>query len=92
VIPVRHVIPNALAVVLEKAPLTPEKVAFAWRGAVGPAVDHVTTVELHGATLTVHARDEAWRRELEKAAGTIRTRMNAVLGDGVVRGLDVRLD
>jgi ABC-2 type transport system permease protein len=45
--------PAALASVLRLAPLTPEKVAFAWRTAVGAAVDRVTSVELRGSTLAV---------------------------------------
>ena len=43
--------PDALAAVLRRAPLTPEKVAFSWRTAVGPAVDKVTSVELHDGVL-----------------------------------------
>ena len=88
-IPAQQVIPDALAVILRKAPLTPEKVAFAWRTAVGPAVDRVTTVELKGRVLHVRAKDAAWQREVERSAALIRTRLAALLGDDVVRGLDV---
>ena len=81
--------PGALAAILRKAPLTPEKVAFAWRTAVGPAVDRVTTIERKGKELQVRAKDAAWQREVERSAGLIRARLDALLGDGVVRGLDV---
>ena len=81
--------PEALAVVLRKAPLTPDKVAFAWRTAVGPAVDRVTTVELKGRVLQVRAKDPAWQREVERSASLIRSRLATLLGDDVVRGLDV---
>ena len=81
--------PDALAVVLRKAPLTPDKVAFAWRTAVGPAVDRVTTVELKGRVLQVRAKDPAWQREVERSAGLIRSRLGLLLGDEVVRGLHV---
>jgi hypothetical protein len=90
-VPVHLVIPGALTAVLQKAPLTPEKVAFAWRLAVGPAVHKVTDVELLRNTLVVQAKDPDWRREVERAAGLIRHRMNNVLGAGVVRGLEVTL-
>ena len=80
--------PAAMAEILRRAPLTPEKVAFAWRSAVGPAVDKATTVELHNGVLRVRARDASWQREVERSAGLIRTRLNQVLGD-VVRSLDV---
>jgi len=89
VIPVHEVIPGALAAMLERAPLTPEKVAFAWRLAVGPAVDRSTTIELRQAVLYVRAKDPAWRREVERAAGGIRVRLRELLGPGVVRDISV---
>jgi hypothetical protein len=89
VIPVHDVMSGALAEVLRKAPLTPEKVAFAWRTAVGPAVDRVTSIELKGRVLHVRAKDASWQREVERSAALIRNRLNALLGDDVVRGLDV---
>jgi hypothetical protein len=88
-IPVKKVLPHALASVLEKAPLTPEKVAFAWRMAVGPAIDQATTIELRGRELLVRVKDQAWQREVERSAGLIRARLRELLGDGVVRGIDV---
>lgn len=89
VIPVNQVVPDALAAVLRRAPLTPDKVAFAWRTAVGSAMDRVTTVELKGRVLHVRAKDAAWQREIERSAGLIRSRLGALLGADVVRGLDV---
>lgn len=90
-IPVQRLMPEALSAVLRKAPLTPEKVAFAWRTAVGASVDRATSVVLDGHTLRVTARDAQWRREIEHSAGLIRARLEALLGAGVVRGLDVTL-
>lgn len=91
-IPSQQVMPAALAVVLRKAPLTPEKVAFAWRTAVGPAVDRATTVALKGRVLHVRATDAAWQREVERSAALIRTRLATLLGDDIVGGLDVIVD
>ena len=88
-IPVHQIMPEALAVILRDAPLTREKIAFAWRTAVGPAVERVTTIELKGQMLHVQARDAAWRREIERSAGIVCTRLKTLLGDDVVRGLDV---
>jgi hypothetical protein len=82
--------PSALAAILRKAPLTPEKVAFAWRAAVGPAVDKATTVELRDGVLRVRARDATWQREVERSAALIRSRLQALLGDDVVRYIDVK--
>ena len=88
-IPVHAIVPDALAEVLRKAPLTAEKVAFAWRMAVGPAVDRVTTIELKNGILHVRARDAAWQREVERSGRLIRTRLDALLGETVVRAIDV---
>jgi hypothetical protein len=88
-IPVGQFMPDALAEILRQAPLTPEKVAFAWRTAVGPGVERVTSVELKGHVLHVQARDAAWQREIERSAGHIRARMARLLGGDVVRGFEV---
>ena len=87
-IPAHQLIPSALAGILRKAPLTPEKVAFAWRSAVGPAVDNATTIELRGAVLYVQTRDATWQREVERSAGLIRSRLATLLGN-VVRSIEV---
>jgi len=89
VIPVNYVMTGALASILRRAPLTPEKVAFSWRTAVGPAVDNVTAVELHDGVLYVRAKDAAWQREVERSAALIRSRLDGLLGDRVVRRIEV---
>jgi hypothetical protein len=91
VIPVHEFMSRALAEILRKAPDSPEKIAFAWRAAVGPSVDKVTTIDLHGRVLRVRAKDPAWRREIERSAGIIRSRLNSVLGEDAVRHIDVQL-
>lgn len=90
--PVHRFIPEALAAVLRRAPLSPEKVAFAWRAAVGPSVDNVTSVRLGGSVLHVTARDPAWQREVERSAAVIRARLDALLGAGVVKYIEVARD
>ena len=70
--------PDALAAVLRRAPLTPEKVAFSWRTAVGPAVDKVTSVQLHNGVLHVRAKDATWQHEVERSAALIRSRLDRV--------------
>jgi Dna[CI] antecedent, DciA len=90
VTPAHLLMPSALAVILRKAPLTPEKVAFAWRAAVGPAVDKATSVELRTDVLRVRAKDATWRREVERSSPLILARLQTLLGDGVVRFIDVK--
>jgi hypothetical protein len=87
-IPVHQFMPGVVAEILRKAPLTPEKVAFAWRSAVGPAVDKATAVDLRNGVLHVKARDASWQREVERSAGLIRSRLIAILGN-VVRSIEV---
>ena len=84
----QQLMPAALAEVLRKAPLTPEKVAFAWRTAVGAAVAKATSVELRDGVLRVRARDASWLREVERSAPLIRSRLSTVLGN-VVGSIEV---
>ena len=88
-IPVHRVIPDALAEILRKAPLTDEKVAFAWRSSVGPAIDRGTSVTLRDGVLHVMARDAAWGREVERSEALIRARLESLLGRGVVRAIEL---
>ena len=88
-IPLQQVMPAALASVLRQAPLTPEKVAFAWRTAVGAAVDRASAVELRGATLVVRVKGDEWRPEILRSSALIRARLELVLGPGIVTRLDV---
>ena len=39
-------LPGAVRTLLRRGPLTQEKLQFAWRLAVGPAIDRVTTVRV----------------------------------------------
>jgi predicted nucleic acid-binding Zn ribbon protein len=88
-IPVHRFLPEALADILRNAPLTDHKVAFAWRSAVGPAIDRGTTVALRDGVLHVTAKEAAWGREIERSQGLIRARLDALLGAGVVRTITV---
>ena len=89
-IPVRQVVPDAVAEIIRKAPLSPEKVAFAWRSVVGPAISQATSVNWgDDGVLRVKTKDAAWQREVERAAGVVRHRLDAILGAGVVKSIDV---
>jgi hypothetical protein len=89
VIPVNQFLPDALASLLQRAPLTEEKVAFAWRHAVGPALDRVSRVRLDGETLRVTVEGDVWRRELTRSTALILARLERLLGRGVVTELAV---
>lgn len=90
--PISAFMPEAVAAMLRNAPLTSDKVAFAWRTAVGPAVDKATRVELRDGVLHVGARDRTWKREVERSTAIIRTRLEALLGPDVIRDVVVTAD
>lgn len=81
-----QVVPQVVAEVIRKAPLTDEKVAFAWRLAVGAAVDKSTTVRLSDdGTLYVRAESQAWIDSIRASVGLIRSRLAHYLGDAAVK-------
>lgn len=85
-VPAHKVIPAVLAEVLSKAPLSPEKVEFAWRAAVGPAVARVTRVSLdQDGVLYVVATEPHWLAEVRRSAKLILARLHSMLGSDVVK-------
>jgi predicted nucleic acid-binding Zn ribbon protein len=86
VIQANKVLPQVVADVVRKAPLTPEKVAFAWRLAVGPAIAKATTVRLDpDGTLYLKAESQAWIDSVMSSAGMIRSRLAHFLGEDAVK-------
>lgn len=83
------VLPAIVAEVIRKAPLTDEKVAFAWRLAVGPATAKATTVRL-GANgiLYVKSDSPAWSDAVGKSLGVIRSRLAHFLGEDAVKSIN----
>ena len=90
-IAVHSLLPAGLAEALRKAPLSDEKVALAWRIAVGPAMDQASRVLLDDGVLRVSVSRPEWQREIRRSSSLIRSRLDAFLGDGVVRSLKVSL-
>jgi hypothetical protein len=88
--PLSHALPGALALLLRETPLSDGKVAFAWRAAVGPALERATAVKLDGHMLIVEAGTQQWAREVERSKSLILNRLQTLLGNGVVTQLDVR--
>jgi hypothetical protein len=81
--------PDALAEILRRAPLSDDKVTFAWRAAVGSAMGRGTVVSLRHGVLRVLPSGAAWRREVERSDALIRARLDALLGRGTVRAIEV---
>jgi len=88
--PLNQAVPGALVELLRAAPLSPGKVAFAWRTAVGPAIERGTSVRLDDRILLVDAASPQWRREIARSSSIILARLQALLGTDVVERLEIR--
>ncbi|MFN8641870.1 MAG: DciA family protein [Candidatus Binatia bacterium] len=86
----RQVLPKMLAPAVRQAPLTPEKVSFAWRTAVGPAIARVTSATLGvDGVLTVTSHDAQWAREVHRLRHDLLRGLEPWLGVGVVTRIEV---
>jgi predicted nucleic acid-binding Zn ribbon protein len=75
---------------IRPAPLCDEKVGFAWRVAVGPALAKATTVRLDAdGVLHVRAADPHWLPEVRRSAAVIQSRLEAALGADLVKRIKV---
>jgi len=85
VIKANQVLPGVVAEVIRKAPLTDEKVAFAWRLAVGAAVDKATRVRLDADGILHVVAEPAWLDGVRQSVGLIRSRLAHYLGEHAVK-------
>ena len=84
------IVPAALRELLRTAPLSDGKVTFAWKAAVGPALERATDVKLEAGTLIVETAGPQWTREVKRSSGVILTRIKTLLGDGTVQRIEIR--
>ena len=82
--------PGALVELLRDAPMSPGKVTFAWRAAVGAAFHKVTSVRLEGRVLIVEAASKAWAREVTRSRPIVLRRLQTLLGKETVTSISVR--
>ena len=84
--PASRLLSTVLPTLLARAPLTSDKVEFAWRTVVGSAMARATRVRLlESGTLVVRVHDPNWRREVEGAFTLILPRLEPLLGPQAVR-------
>ena len=83
-------VPGAIAELLRGAPMSPGKIDFAWKTAVGAALGRVTAVRLEGRLLLVDAATTHWAREIRRSSPIILRRLQTLLGDNVITELTVR--
>jgi len=80
------IVPDTLRQLLRRGPLTQEKLTFAWRAAVGPALGRVTDARLVPPDVVeVRVPDPSWRREIEAAQPLIFSKLKELLGPAVSR-------
>ena len=78
--PLTQALPGALAALLRDVPNSIGKVDFAWKAAVGPAVQRVTAVRLENRVLIVEVPDQNWDREIARSTPVILARLQTLLG------------
>jgi predicted nucleic acid-binding Zn ribbon protein len=82
----QHVLPSLVAAAVRAAPLTPEKVQFAWRTAAGTAIARATEVTLRDdGSLLVRCTDAAWADAIVRMRGQLLRQLVPYLGDDTVR-------
>jgi len=84
------IVPAALRELLRAAPLSDGKVTFAWKAAVGPALERATDVKLEAGTLIVETAGPQWTREVRRSSGVILARIKTLLGEGTVQRIEIR--
>ena len=80
---------TVLAEMLAKQPMSPGKVQFAWRAAVGPAVARVSTVDWREGRIIVRMASPEWLREVERSRGMILERLRMLLGRDAAKRLEI---
>ena len=81
-----------------KASGAPEEVAeaaciAAWKHAVGDGLSsHAVPVHLQNSTLVIAVADNIWKKQLEHMRGQLLFRLNSVLGQALVKSIELRVD
>ncbi len=88
--PVTSVLPAVVRRLLQQGEMSQEKLDFAWRAAVGPAIERATEVRLAAdGTVEVRASDATWRRELQHSQSMMLGRLQELLGRQIVKNLKI---
>jgi len=88
--PLHQAVPGAITELLRGAPLSDGKVGFAWRVAVGPALERVTAVKLVQRVLIVETASPQWSQEVMRSSPLILRRLQNLLGASVIEKIEVR--
>ncbi len=65
----------------------------AWKHIVGERLgDHAVPVQLQNKQLVVVVEDNIWQRQLEQMRGQLLFRLNSLLGQTLVKSIELRID
>ncbi|MEP6569422.1 MAG: DUF721 domain-containing protein [Acidobacteriota bacterium] len=86
-----------LPAILRASDSSPELVEAAciaaWKHAVGEGLSgHAVPVQLQSGALVVVVADNAWKKQLEHMCGQLLFRLNSVLGEPLVKSIELRVD
>jgi len=87
--PLHDGMPGALVELLRGSPISDGKVTFAWKAAVGPAIDRVTHVKLERKVLLVETASVQWSREVMRSSPVIVRRLQSLLGVDAIERIEV---
>src|SRR5688500_19239676 len=76
---------SALAEMLARQPMSPGKLQFAWRAAVGPALARAATLDWREGRVVVHMSSPGWTREIQRSRPMILDRPRMLLGKDAVK-------
>ena len=88
--PLTQALPGAVSELLRGVPTSDGKVTFAWRVAVGPGVERVSSVRLDARTLLVDVTDQRWAREITRCSPVVLARLQTLLGPETINRIVVR--
>lgn len=80
---------SVLAEMLARQPMSPGKLQFAWRAAVGAALARASTLDWREGRVVVRMSSPEWTRELERLKPIVLERMRTILGRETVSRIDV---
>ena len=89
-LPISAGLPGALVELLRGSPLSDGKVTFAWKAAVGPAIERVSHVKLERKVLLVETASAQWSQEVMRSSPVILRRLQALLGADAIERIEVR--
>ena len=80
---------RAVRALIGTQPVTEAKIAFAWALAAGPALARAAKITWRDGELRVEATSDTWRKEILRAKPMLETRIDEILGPGVVRRISL---